>query len=91
VTDSVAVPKFRRPEGALLRSGLESISRLGLDLPPGKKVRVAIAVAYEDGTASGEIGAAWLTDRGWKVDAAVSAAIEQGQRPRVVGTLQVTF
>lgn len=85
------LPTFRRPEGALLRSGLEAIARQGLAIPPGKKGRVGVAVARTDGTLSGEIGAAWLTDRGWQVDASISAAIGEGQRPTVTGTLQVTW
>lgn len=84
-------PLFRRAEGALLRSGLDAIARQGLAIPQGKKGRVGVAVARADGTLSGEIGAAWLTDRGWQVDASIGAAIVNGQRPTVTGTLQVTW
>lgn len=90
MTEAV-MPKFRRPEGALLRSGLDAIARQGLVVPAGKKGRVGVAVERADGTLSGEIGAAWLTDRGWQVDASIGASIAQGQRPRVTGGLQVTW
>lgn len=84
-------PKFRQPEGALLRAGLDAIKRQGLEIPPGKKGRVGVAVERADGTLGAEIGAAWLTDKGWQVDASIGAAIGNGQRPRVAGSLQVTW
>lgn len=86
-----ATPKFRQPAGALLRSGLDAIAKQGLEIPPGKKGRVGVVIEREDGITGAEIGAAWLTDKGWKVDASIGAAIGQGHRPRVAGTLQITF
>lgn len=83
-------PTFRRAEGAILRSGLDAIAR-GTMIPEGQRGRVGVAVEMADGTVSAEIGAAWLTRQGWQVDATVAAAIGHGQRPRVVGALQVTW
>lgn len=84
-------PTFRRPEGALLRSGLDAIKRQAIEIPPGKRLRVGVGVELQDGAVSGEIGAAWLTPQGWTVEASVNAAIGQGQRPRVIGAVQFTM
>ncbi len=74
----------RRTEaGAGLRLDLERLVAEVPTVPPGKRGRVSIG--YEDG--QGEIGAAWLTDRGWEVGGAVSAAVKNGRSVRAVGSI----
>ena len=52
-------------------------------IPPGKKGRVT--VGYKDG--AGEVGAAWLTDRGWEVGGAVRAAVRENRGVEVIGAI----
>ena len=83
--DSLLVPKHlnRRltAAGAGLRLDLDRASAHVPAIPPGKKGRVV--VGYKDG--SGEVGAAWLTDQGWEVGAAVKAAVRDNRGVEVVG------
>lgn len=84
--DSLLIPKHlkRRTEaGSGLRLDFERLAAGVPAIPPGKKGRVVIG--YEGG--QGEIGAAWLTEKGWEVGGSVSAAVRNGRSVRVIGGL----
>lgn len=72
----------RTPGGALLRSALDKVS-----IPPGRKGQ-AVLVATKDGA---ELGAAWLTPRGWTIEGNVRAAVREGRATDVTVTLGVTW
>jgi len=72
----------RTPGGALLRSALDKVT-----IPPGRKGQ-AVLVATKDGA---ELGAAWLTPRGWTIEANVRAAVRDGRARDVAVTLGVTW
>ena len=69
-------PEQRTEAGALLRSGLDQIARL--PLPEGKRGRAVVVTDLQQV----EIGVAWQTARGWRIDASVSAAIRGGRAVR---------
>lgn len=66
----------RTEAGALLRSGLDQVARL--PLPPGKRGRAVVVTDLQQI----EVGMAWQTARGWRIDATVSAAVRGGRAVR---------
>lgn len=79
-------PLERRTEaGTLLRAGLDAIERQAMTVPEGRRGVVAV-VLDETGA---EVGAAFLTKRGWTVEASVRAAVKDGRK--VQAALKVTF
>lgn len=79
-------PIERRTEaGTLLRAGLDAIERQAMTVPEGRRGVVAV-VLDETGA---EVGAAFLTKRGWTVEAAVRAAVKDGRK--VQAAVKVTF
>lgn len=66
----------RTEQGALLRSGLDAIKRQALAVPDDR--RVVVAAVYDgDGV---EVGAAFLTSRGWTLEGNVRAEFRNGKR-----------
>lgn len=81
----------RTTQGALLRAGLDELRRQYPTIPPGKKGTVAVAAVHEDGKTETEVGFAYLTARGWEVDAAIGATIREGKVVRIAGTGQLSW
>lgn len=72
----------RTEAGALLRSGLEQVARL--PLPAGKRGRAVVVTDLEQV----EVGMAWQTARGWRIDASVSTAIKGGRAVRAAVSVE---
>lgn len=66
-------PEERRtPEGALIRAALDHAKALAQEpLPAGHRIRVEGTFEGEDG----EIGAAWLTPRGWTLEGSAKVGL----------------
>lgn len=78
-------PDRRTEAGALLRSGLDAIAKQAMTVPNGRRGVVAVVVDQH----GAEVGAAFLTARGWTVEASVRAAMREGRT--VQAAIKVTF
>lgn len=80
-----AAPEQRTEAGALLRSGLDAIAKQAMTVPEGRRGVVAVVVDER----GAEVGAAFLTARGWTVEASVRAAVKDGRK--VQAAVKVVF
>lgn len=80
-----AIPEQRTEAGALLRAGLDAIAKQAMTVPEGRRGVVAVVVDER----GAEVGAAFLTKRGWTVEASVRAAVKDGRK--VQAAVKVVF
>lgn len=78
----------RTPEGALIRAALDHARALaGQPVPPGHQIRVEGTFEGE----AGELGVAWLTPRGWTLEASAKAALAERKVRSVRLAIQITL